>query len=420
MAGSDDPTDRIQTLQERVEGDPDVVSVGEVVKLVEQADVAERRQLVAILDRKVAAAPSSVPDILEAIEPFFDHENDDVRTVAATTVERLAGRHPERVTDAVNPLSELIHDDYPFARRHAIWALAHLSDHDPELVAPRVPELRPANDEPPYFEPEHVVTILRNVAATDPGAIVPLLPALLEVIENADGSAGTRADGVHSPQMDVPLDQDQFKEPIDAPLVAAELMADVGETAPDDLRPFVDNLSAVLENVDRRTVRREVVTALANLAEQDPAAVEPAIPALAAQLDARDVALRGRAARTLGLVAAVEPAAVTDAVESRLTDFEPLLREGTPSVQGAVAGLLSYIAEEDSAAVEPVVDPLIACLDTEEVFVRGSAAIALGYAGGQEAKAPLADLLDEDLDPALRETIHDAIQRIESRDGEHA
>lgn len=417
MSDEDDSTERISILRDRVDEDPDAVSVGEVVRLVEPADVAERRQLVAILDRKVAAAPTSVTDVLEAIEPFFDHENDDVRTVAATTVELLAGRYPERVTGTVDHLSALIHDDNPFARRHAVWALAHLSGHDPELVAPFVPELRPADDEPPYFEREHVVTILRNVVAEQPDEVVPLVPALLEVLESADRTSDGRTEGVHTPGSGGLVDQDQFKDPIDVPLVAAELVADVADTAPADLEPYVGDLIAIVEDAGRRTVRRNVVNALASLARENPAAVEPAVPGLAARLQARDVELRVHAARALALVAAVDPAAVTDAVESTVADLEPLLREGTPPVQGAVAGLLSYVAEADPATVDPVVDPLIACLDAEEVFVRGSAAIALGHAGGEDAKAALADLLDADLDPELRETVRDAIRRIEARGG---
>lgn len=418
MPPVDDPAEQIESLRTRVEADPDDVDVEDVVRLVEPADVGERRRLVEIVDRKIAADPSAATELVAAVEPFFDHETDDVRTVAATIVEQVAGRYPERATPAVDHLADLVHDDYPFARRHAVWALAHVSDHEPDLVAPLVPEFRPGDDEPPYFEREHVVTILRNVATTDVEAITPLLPALLEVLESADDITGESPEDVRSPGMDGPVDQDRFKDPIDVPLAAAELVADVARAAPGELEPSVDELIGILESVDRRTVRREIADALGNLAEADPAVVEPAIPALGAQLDSRNAALQAQAARALGLAAETAPGAVSETTEGRVADLAPLLVEGTPPVQGSVAGLLSYVAEADPSIVEPALDELLSALDSETMFVRASASIALGYAGGEAARAALSDLLDDDLEPELSETVREAIDRIDARDGD--
>ncbi|WP_276256050.1 HEAT repeat domain-containing protein [Halomontanus rarus] len=415
MSRADGSDDRIEIIRERVEGNPDAATVEDVVTLIEHVDASERRRLVEVLDRKLAADPSTVPDLLRAVDSLFDHEIDDVRTVAATIVERISGRYPDRATPAIDRLAELVHDDSPFARHHAVWALAHISDREPALVAPLVPTLRPADDEPPYFEHEHVVTILENVSTTDLDAITPLIPALLELLEGADEFSGDSVGGVPSSGTSGTIDQDQFKEPIDAPLVAAELVADIGRTEPHELKPFVDDLIEVLETVSRRPVRREVVDALGGIAETDPEGVEPAIPALATALDATDVALQVRAAQALGFLAPTAPTSVTAAVEERVEPLAPILREGTPPARGSVAGLFSYVAEENPAAIAPAIDALIAALDTDAVYVRASAAIALGYAGGADARGALVTLLDDDLEPEIREPVREAIERIDSR-----
>lgn len=415
MSDTEELAEELERLRVRIEEDPDAVSVAELVQRIEPADVSERREIVTLLDRKITADPSIAATLLDTVEWLFDHENNDIRTVAATIVEQLAGRYPKRAAPAVEHLSTLLHDEYPFARRHAVWALAHISEPAPDLVAPLVPDLRPAEDEPVYFEQEHIIILLRNVANTDLDAITPLIPALLEALESVDGTAETTTEGVHSPGMEEQFDTDQFQDSIDVSLTAAELVAETGESAPDELIPYVEDLIAVHEAVSRETVRRELVRGFAALAREDPAAVEPTIPVLATALGARDVALQSHAARALGLLAAVAPEAVANAAGPRVDELEPLLREGTPPVQAAVAGLLSYVTEEDPVAVEPVVEALIASLGTEDRIVRASAAIALGYAGGADARSALVDLLDEDLDSDLRVTIRDAVDRIESR-----
>jgi len=414
MADSDGSTDRIEALRTRVEADPAAVSYDELVTAIERASVGDRRRLVPVFDSKLDAEPASADSLLEAVRPLLAREDDDLRTVAATILERLAGRSPEAVVPAVDDLADLLRDEYPFARRHAVWALAHVSREAPETVAPLVPELRPAEGESAYFERDHLLTLLDNVAAVDPDAVVPLTDALVEALESGGDD---QDEDIYSPGMQGPLDNDQFKEPIDAERTAAELVATVGETAPAELVGHADALVGVLESAHRTSVRRNVVAALGSVAEVDPEPVEPAIPALAAELDAEEVPLRTYAARTLGLLAAEAPTRVSEAVAPRVGDLEPLLREGTPPVRAAAAGLLSYVGEHEPEAVAPVVDALTAALDEDDTIARVSAAVALGYTGGEDAKAALCDLLEEDLDPEFRATVEDAVERIESRSG---
>ena len=367
MSDTDSTTDRIDRLRDRVEADAGSVSFDELTAAIEDASAGDRRRIVEVIDRKLVSDPETADRLADAVVPYLAYDDDDLRTVAATVLERLAGRHPEAVTPAVDDLAGLLHDEYPFARRHAVWALAHVSGHAPERVAPLVPDLRPEEGESAYFEQEHLLTLLENVAAVDPNAVVPLTDALVEALEAAVDGDDDLGDGVYSPGMAGPLDDDQFKDPIDTERVAAELVATVGEEAPAALVPHVDDLVGVLELGHRTSVRRNVAAALASVAETDPAAVESAVPALAAELGAEEVPLRTYAARTLGLVAADAPERVTEAVTPHVTDLEPLLREGTPPVRAAAAGLLSYVGEEDPAAVEPVVDALVAALDEDDV-----------------------------------------------------
>lgn len=405
MSDTAEPTERIGQLRELAAEDPAAVSVEKLVELVTPADSEGRREIAAALDDKVVADPSVAPAVIESVEPLLEHETNDVRTVAATVLEQLAARHPERAAPATDLLAELGHDDSPFARRHALWALAHISEADPERVAPVVPSLRVAADEPAYFEHEHVITMLRNVAQTDPGAVTAHVPALLELLENID-RLDDQSEAAQAPGQGMSATADDFKDPIDGPLTAAELLATVAEAEPAHLLPYVDELTALFDEVHREPVRRSVVTALSGLADYDPDATAVAVPSLADQLGSPGDALRVHAAQALGFLAETVPGEVAEAVTPSVAELEPLLREGTPQVQATVAGLLSYVAEEDPAAVDPVIDALIDCLDAEDLLVRTSAALALGYAGGEKSQAALAELLqDDDLEPELRDAV---------------
>jgi HEAT repeat protein len=406
----------VQQVVDTAADDPDAVTVGKISDLVESAGIEDRYRLARALDHKVAADPSVADETIERVVSLYDSDVTDDQRFATIVIESVAGREPERAVPAIDALADALRSEDPYVRRHAVWALAHLSDHDPELVVPLVPDLDPDDDQSPYLEHEHVILVLRNVAREDFTATVPMLHSLFDLLENADAFVGSERFDEQSQYDDQLLWLDQFKESVEPGTVAAGLLVELSEAAPEAVADYVTDAATVLESVERVTVRRDVVEALATLATTYPSAVRPAIPALAAQLEASDAVLQARAARALGLAFEASPDEVVEATAGSLAGLEPLLRDGSPSVRVAVASLYSCVAEADPERVRPFEDALVACLDAEENTVVASAAIALGHIGSAEAKRALEALLERDLEPAVEGTVRDALDGIDSRE----
>lgn len=420
MSERQDSRAAVRQICETAADDPMTITVSEIFDAVEDAGADDQYHLARALDNKIAADPSAADEAIERVESMFDSDANSDQRFATIVVEQVAGRDPERAAPAVESLASGLRGEDPFVRRHAAWALAHLSEHDPELVAPLVPSLEPGEGQPPYFEHEHVLLVLRNVARKDPAAVTPMLSSLFDVLVKADTFVGT--DGPHDPQQghDPLMWLDRFKEGIEPGMTAAEILVDVSEAAPDSVADHVEDATEVLESVDRVTVRREVVEALATLALDRPAAVRSTVPTLATQLEAGDAVLQARAARALGLAFDAAPADVVEATTGSLAALEPLLREGSPNVRVAVASLYSCLAEENPGAIQPFEGPLLACLDADEEAVVASAAIALGYLGTDDAERGLEALLERDLEPTVEAAVTDALDAIDShrtRDG---
>lgn len=399
----------VERLCQTVATDPDAVTVAEVFELVSDADVSDRYRLARALDRIVETNHSAGAETVERVTPLFASESDGERRFATMVVEQVAGRAPEHAASAIDELADVLASEDPFCRRHAVWALAHLSAFDPELLVPLVPRLVPGPDQPPYFEHDHVVLITRNVAREDPEAVIPLLPSLFEVLEAADTFVGN--DGPDEPPESGDLLPwlDDSKEGVEPAIATAELLVDLSAAQPDAVAAHVEDAAQVLETVERVTVRRDVVDALATLATARPAAVVPAVSALGAQLDARDDVLQARAARALGLAYDAAPDEVAAAAAESLAALEPLLGHDDPAVRVAVASLYSCVAEQNPDAVAPFESSLLACLDSDQETVVASAAIALGALGTADATAALEDVLGRDLDPSVEGTVRGAL-----------
>jgi hypothetical protein len=331
--------------------DPESMLISTVVDRVESGDINDTYGPAQALDRKVVADPSVTPDVRDQVEPLLDHESTAVRRFAAIVFEQLAGRDPEVVTPMADSLIEHVDGEDVFVRRHVVWAIAHCSTCDPEAFVSGIQDLVPDEEVPPYIEREHLVTILKNVSTVDPAATLPMLPALFEVLAEGDDYVGTDKEDASVGNTNPLSWLDQFKPAFDPPLAATDVLLAVSETTPESIVDHVQDAAAVLEDVERVTVRREVVEALANVAQERPADVTPAISQLAAQLDSRNEVLQARSARALGLIYDAAPAAVTAAVTDNLSSLEPLLESESPNVRVAVASLFSCVADEKPDAI---------------------------------------------------------------------
>ncbi|WP_435320897.1 hypothetical protein [Haloarchaeobius sp. TZWSO28] len=403
-------TSAVDRLCATVAADPNASAVGETFDLVSEAGIADRYRLAKALDRIVAVDPSAVDEILDRVEPLIRSERSDDRRFATIVLEQVAGRAPARAASIVDHhLSDVVADDDLFVRRHAVWALAHVSDHDPAGVAPLVPKLEPGPERPPFFEYEHILLIARNVGQVDPDAIVGLVPSLFEVLSVADSFVGNDGMDEEPEGGDPLLWLDEFKTAIEPGMTAASVLAELSAARPDAITEYVADAADVLQTVSRVTVRRDVVEALSSLATDHPAAVQPAIGALAAQLESRDDVLQARAARALGLAYDAAPEAVAASVVDSLSSLEPLLRNSDPAVRVAVASLYSCVAETDPDAVAPFEDALIASLDTDQETVLASVAMTLGLLGTDDAIDAIEELLSRELDPSLEVAIRHAL-----------
>jgi HEAT repeat protein len=155
---------------------------------------------------------------------------------------------------------------------------------------------------------------------------------------------------------------------------------DVAEKPPRSFDALADPLSTFLTDEDR-AVRLTTAKLFVTLAQSEPAAVPPAVDALADRLadDDEFYYVRARCAEALGYVAVEAPEDVTD--PETLADLRVGLRFDDPEVKEKLAKALAYVALGDPARLRHHVDSLAEHLDDDNELVRYHLCTALVVVG---------------------------------------
>jgi len=173
------------------------------------------------------------------------------------------------------------------------------------------------------------------------------------------------------------------------------------EDSPGSLEELASPLAAFLIDEDR-AVRLTTAKLFVTLATSEPAAVLPAVDALADRLadDEEFYYVRARCAEALGYVAVDSPEDVTD--PETLADLRIGLKFDEPEVKEKLAKALAYVALGDPDRLRHQVDSLAEHLGDETDLVRYHLCTALvvvgcAYPGKlDDATATLRERLDDD------------------------
>lgn len=172
------------------------------------------------------------------------------------------------------------------------------------------------------------------------------------------------------------------------------------------LRTLLDRLA----DDDRLDARRDAIGAVARIARERPAAVEPAVPELTAFFGAYNVRVRESAAAAVRAVTTEFPACTPA--------LFPLLAARSATARSTTLSVLASVAETSPGAVRPAVPRLLDLADDEEIdrapLVEVLAAVAGEYPA---AVAPAADRLIEWLPSDPADPADPAGDNEEPRDG---
>jgi hypothetical protein len=192
---------------------------------------------------------------------------------------------------------------------------------------------------------------------------------------------------------------------------ALRAVREVAEKRPSGFETLATPLAAFLVD-DDRAVRLVTAKLFVTLAKAKPAAVLPAVDALADSLadDEEFYYVRARCAEALGYIAVESPEEVTD--PETLADLRIGLEFDEPEVKEKLAKALAYVAVGDPSRLRHHVSSLAEHLDDDSELVRYHLCTTL-VAVGSEHPAKLTDTRDE-----LRERLADENPYVRGRAAE--
>ncbi|MFD1686283.1 HEAT repeat domain-containing protein [Halobellus litoreus] len=161
---------------------------------------------------------------------------------------------------------------------------------------------------------------------------------------------------------------------------ALRAVRNAAEEPPRSFGVLAGPLSTFLTD-DDRAVRLTTAKLFVTLAQSDPAAVLPAVDALAERLadDEEFYYVRARCAEALGYVAVDSPGEVTD--PGTLADLRIGLSFDEPEVKEKLAKTLAYVALGDPSRLRHQIDSLAEHLDDDNELVRYHLCTALVVVG---------------------------------------
>ncbi|NKE36103.1 HEAT repeat domain-containing protein [Natronococcus sp. JC468] len=374
ISSGEDATDRARELRDTAAADPERVPLGDVVELLVLGDPETRRLAMACLETALEARPEATD-------------------AAVTAFERL-----------------LADDDAHVRRRAALSAGAAIQGTDAASFEGLVPALEPIGDDPAEPGRDAAIRALAAIALERPESATGATDPLLEVCHARVVPAEPAADALPGAPSPVGPERDRRS--------ATRVQAVAGLTRIAAERPAVlvdgaERVAALLED-DHHLVRSGACEVLESLAERDPAAVEPFVPALVDRLVSdTDHPVPWRAADALNAVGGAYPERVGTALEPAVDDVGALLERRDPGIRGVGIGLLNYVAQVDPASVEGLLPCVRELLASNHAPVRANAALTLGLAGCEGAVDDLESLAADDPDGAVRDAAARALDRLE-------
>lgn len=254
---------------------------------------------------------------VEKVLSLLDMNDGQARNEALMTLVHVADHDPDLVVEHTDRFVESLDDGFPVAESSAAQVLSRISPEYPERVVPAIPRLVEMLDDVPPLTGYRAGRALVPLLGHAPEEFVPKTEKLVEVLTDPPNP------GIPSEEELDQMPQEQRKQ-IEERLEAREdearkdiartfgireftanALVEVTEREPERVAPHVGELAEWVDD-GPTIVRGATIDAIANVAQHDQSAVEPAVDALirVARTDANSV--RAHAIQALGYAGATE------------------------------------------------------------------------------------------------------------------
>lgn len=403
-----DGNDSLAALRRRIAEAPADVAAAEVLEHLDTLDRDRCEDVIEPLVTLLAASPDETDASVTSLESRLTDDRVEIRFGAAIAIQRLAEDDAEVVASVAPSLVDALDDDYPSIRRDAATALLTIARDCPAAVEPVVPKLAPHFQADRPAVADAVLEIVLEVVQERPEAVRDIVTELLALVtsESGDLSATDVEALAEGPGREQILEKER-RARLRAHVRrrrAAAILVGLAVQDPDAVEPHFSVVLDAYDAVEKEAIRSDLLDVIGSVAERTPAAATAAIELLAREVGGSgSVAVRAKAAWILGILADEFPAEVAADIVPQIHAVVELLEGDDARTRGAAIGLLSYVAEENPVAVEPVRNQVQSLLTDEDESVRGNAVWTLHFIGPRESHEQLSELAKNDSSPAVRE-----------------
>lgn len=317
-----------------------------------------------------------------ALGKSLQSDDELVRIRAADALARLCRNDPASLEPVADPLRMAL-QEADISATAQLRCLLLLAVADGAAVLPVLDDVAAVLDDPALPVRFTALATLEAVGENHPKALAPYVGDLFHVVETAD----TPVHEVDVPDAVAANREEQARTEDQLRGRAADLLATVAAEQPDAITDQADRLGEVLTGDVDFLVRRNLLRAARELAEEAPDQAIPLASSLAAVLGS-DVApeLRADTAGILAILADTDLNPIALAVDEHAEAAAELLATDEPGLVSPVAGLFAFIYEADGVRPEEPLPPLRRLVRDSGVptHARANAAWALGYAGAHE------------------------------------
>lgn len=299
---------------------------------------------------------------------------------------------------------------FPEVGRDAVSRLAHLLDTLDETA----PDDEPRERRIAFGET--LLLCLSRIAAAHPADVAPVRDSVVDRLNPAGGDLNAAASIclVQLVSGDPGLwvgEVDLFAKLLDADddatrRHAAHALSEIAEEHPAAVAPALPAMEEACSAEDEEILKKVTAT-LGRLAWADAETAAPCLPAVTPLLDHEDVAVRANAVGTVADIAADCPGDVAphlDAVTDLLDDADPRVRRNATAT-------LARVAAANEPLPTPIDGGLMELLDDPDMMVRTLACRAIGYHEVPAALELLRPMATDDPEAAVREAAQWAIDR---------
>lgn len=289
----------------------------------------------AIMDVSVSPGDPATGVPVETLRAGLASDDSSVRLHAANVASFVPHDESDRLEAVVPELVALLEGEPEVTTYQATIALGILSEESPAAIEPAVSRLVELLGNDMSLIRSVAATCLTNVAMDRPELVADEVDTLVAVTTTTPDNAVER-EHLENPELEPEqresLHAIDWEEGVRQQVsrdVAANLLVEVATYDAQRVHPYREELLAVLED-GPTSVQVAIADVFAQIAREDPAAAEPAVDALCALLDRRDVSLVATAVTALGFIgdaAAVGPLTELADDEEREEDLRDLARE---------------------------------------------------------------------------------------------